>query len=98
MEKYVEQTCINAAEKILHQDFSRDEYCLNGASESAICLENSNGHWDVFLYERNARENEIKHSNIVEALFDMFERLAGKAGADGLKEHFLAAIIGKQTA
>ncbi len=98
MEKYVEQTCLKAADDILHQDFSRDEYCLNGASECAICLDNKDGQWEVFLYERNVREHETHHSNIVEALFDMFERLAGKADADSLKEHFLNAVIGKQTA
>ncbi len=97
MDKYAEQACIKAAQEIFSKNYNPDEYSLNGASESAICLEKNNENWEVYEFERNSKDNKAIYSNIVEALLNMIDRLAGE-NASALKESFLTAVIGKQTA
>lgn len=75
MSESKEMICLNVLETLLQRHFNKDEYCLNGAKESAICIMKNGKKWDVFEKEKNSFNDRISYSNIVEASIEMLKRM-----------------------
>lgn len=75
MSENKEMICLNVLETLLQKHFDKDEYCLNGTKESAICMTKNGKNWDIFEKEKNSLNDYISYSNVVEASIEMLKRM-----------------------
>lgn len=92
MSESKELICINILNSLLKENFTADEYSLDGPKESAVCLEKANLSWRVYDKEKNSRNDERIFSNVVEACLEMIERLF-LSRSNQAKSEFLDSII-----
>ena len=93
-----EDICISALYEICANNFSKDEYSLNGPKESAVCLEKVSAGWNVYEKEKNSRNDTFLFDNVVEACLDFLRRLSSISEYKQLKETFFDAIIAQKSA
>lgn len=75
MSESKEMICLKVLDELLQENFEKDEYCLDGVKESAVCMVRNNKNWDVFEKERNSKNDLSTYSNIVEACIEMLKRM-----------------------
>ena len=96
MDKNKEAICLKALDDLLNANIDDACYCLNGSKESAVCLELTQNGWEVYDKERNAKDDNMLFTNIVEACLEMIQRLFRKTEVEFYKNVFLNAIVGYQ--
>ena len=97
MSESKEIVCLSVLDALLKENFSEDEYSINGSKECAVCIEKQNYAWNVFESERNSRNDEVQFSNVVEACLDVIERMF-LSKSEQAKSAFLDKIIVSQIA
>lgn len=92
MSETKELFCLNVLNELLKNNFSINEYSLNGPKECAVCLERKGDLWEVYEKERNSYNDKVVFGNVVEACIEMIERMF-LSKSDKAKKDFFESII-----
>ena len=97
MDNRYTQACLKAAEIVLDEHSYSDEYSFDGVADCAVCLVESPDGWDVYLKERNATINRETHINVIDAIIDLINRVAGRNAA-AIRDEFYNLLLSKDIA
>ena len=91
--------CKKALQDTLSHEYSSTNYSLDGYREDAVCLQESDGKWMVYVGYRNQKDDLKVFSNIVEASLEMIRILTGgDASQNTISSKFLSKIVAKEIA
>ncbi len=95
MEEEQVKTCIEALLATLSAEYTSSDYSFNGYKEDAVCLQQDNENWMVYVGYRNKKDDLKTFSNIVEACLEMIKVITGGNSnkIKRLNDSFLSKIV-----
>ena len=93
------KNCEVALRELLLSEFPDTYFSVNGYQEDSVCMETVKDGWQVYIGNRNNKDQLSTFSNIMEASFDMIRKLCcNEDKANNLINTFLEAILAEKTA
>lgn len=92
MDRTKESYCLKKLDSILREKYHTNEYCLGGEKDSAVCLVEQNGVWNVFEQERRKKYDIKSFDTIIEACLDVISRMVLDGTVVQVKNQFLNVI------
>ena len=68
---------LNRLQEFLSAEYSSTMYSLDGYREDAVCLQEKNGIWEVYVGYRNHKDDLKRFSSLVDAGNEMIRLLSG---------------------
>jgi len=91
--------CKKALQDTLSNEYSSTNYSLDGYREDAVCLQECDGKWLVYVGYRNQKDDMKEFPNIVEACLEMIRLLTGgDAAQNTISNAFFSKIVARKTA
>ena len=93
-------TCKEALKMTLSAEYPSSNYSFDGYKEDAVCLQQDNDNWIVYVGYRNKMDDMKVYSNIVEACLEMIRIITGGNNnkIKVLSDSFFSKIIASETA
>lgn len=87
--------CKEALDTTLSTEYTSAEYSFNGYKEDAVCLQEVDGNWLVYVGYRNKKDDLRSYSNIVEACLEMIRIITGgnSSKIKALSDSFFSKIV-----
>ena len=90
------EVCMKAIQETLSHEYSSASYSLDGYKEDAVCLQESDGKWIVYVGYRNQKDDLKEFPNIIEACLEMIKMLTGgDTTANTISSTFFSKIVAK---
>lgn len=92
--------CQKTLESILAKEFPSTYFSFGKYSEEAVCMEQNEDNWVVYVGIRNKEDNPLVYSTVIEACLGMIRRLtvADKQREKSIVNVFLDQILLPKTA
>ncbi len=92
--------CRDALNTTLSAEYPSSNYSFNGYKEDAVCLQQEDDKWLVYVGYRNKKDDLKAFSNIVEACLEMIRIITGgnSSKMKTLSDSFFSKIVTKKTA
>lgn len=87
--------CKEALNTTLSTEYASSDYSFNGYKEDAVCLQEDNDNWLVYVGYRNKKDDLKSYSNIVEACLEMIRIITGgnSSKIKSLSDSFFSKIV-----
>ncbi len=90
MDKSKEIKCLDILNDVVSKAVPKLYYSI-GYSEGAVCIENENDQWSVYVGERNQKKDREDFNNVVEASLNVLSRFSDTYPS--VKDDFLNTLI-----
>ena len=93
MNIFQENKCIELLSKVLDTSYDKDEYCLHGYKDSAVCMDKIDDKWEVYESDRGNKFDVLIFDTLIEACFDVIKRMGVDGKTEQLKTLFCEYLI-----
>ena len=87
-----EKRCLDSLAAVLAEYYPQEEFSVTGYKESAVCLEPTDGGWEVYIGERNRHHLSHVYPSILEASIALLREMSVNEELAEMEDRFLELI------